>query len=80
MNSLRKRISEILGGRVDFDVIEIDSDLLLSDVSDNQDTFDKNNDTVSGQCKTADDIRAWLETLPESSFSQHQDYLWHDHK
>lgn len=79
MNAIKKQIAKMLG-RVDFDIIEVDLDLLLSDVSDNRDTSDKDNDTVSGQCKTADDIRVWLKTLPEPTFEELQDYLWHDHK
>jgi len=76
MNTLHKKLCEILGGRIDFEIYEIDPESLL-DVS-HKDI--SNNNVVSGQCMTADDIRKWLRTLPEPTFEELQDRLWHDHK
>jgi hypothetical protein len=64
MNAIKKQIAKMLG-RVDFDVIEIDINTILSGVSDNQDTSDKDNDTVSGQALTAEDVVNTLRYDPE---------------
>jgi hypothetical protein len=72
----KKKLIELLGGRVDFDIIEIDPELLLEVPP--KDTSDNN--IVSSDNITADKVRAWLKTLPEPTFEELQDYLWHDHK
>ncbi len=75
MNSFKRKIAKILGGRVDFDIIEVDLDSLLSEVP-HKDT----SDTVNGDIITAEKVREWLKTLPEPTYEELQDYLWHDHK
>lgn len=79
MNAIKKQIAKMLG-RVDFDIIEIDlsldkphEDISLQDIS-REDNF------ISGSFITAEGVRAWLKTLPEPTFEELQDYLWHDHK
>jgi len=74
MNALKKRIVEILGGRTDFEVIEIDPKLLLSEVP----PKDTSDDIVSGNLITAEKVREWLKTLPEPTEKEMQDYLWHE--
>lgn len=76
MNALKKRIVEILGGRTDFDDLEIDPKLLLSEVP----PKDTSDDIVSGNLITAEGVKAWLKTLPEPTFEELQDRLWRDHK
>jgi len=71
--SLKDRISKILG-RNDFDVLEIDPKSILLEVS--RGTSDNN--IVSSDIITADKVRAWLKTLPEPTFEEMQDYLWHE--
>lgn len=73
MNSFKRKIAKILGGRVDFDIIEVDLDSLLSEVP-HKDT----SDTVNGDNITAEKVREWLKTLPEPTEKEMQDYLWHE--
>ena len=75
MNILKRKIAEILGGRVDFDVLEIDPESLSLELPPKDIS---NDNTVSSDNITADKVRAWLKTLPEPTFEECQDYLWHD--
>ncbi len=79
MNSLRKRISEILRGRIDFDIVEIDLSLDKPHEDISSQDISKDNDTVNGNFITAEGVREWLKTLPEHTEQELQDYLWHDH-
>ncbi len=66
MNSLRKRISEILGGRIDFDIVEIDLSLDKPHEDISSQDISKDNDTVNGNFITAEGVREWLKTLPNT--------------
>lgn len=79
MNAIKKQIAKMLG-RVDFDIIEIDLSLDKPHEDISSQDISKDNDIVSGNFITAEGVRAWLKTLPEPTFEELQDYLWHDHK
>lgn len=36
------------------------------------------NNTVHGSCMSVDELREWLRTLPEPTYQEMQDYLWHE--